>query len=332
MTFKNLKFIFFLLIGIFLLKWVYEVFAGPESLELIKESKSKLIFIILAHIPTLYFDSLTWITLMSRSKLSLVWSFIITWISQASGKFFPTGTITGEFVRVYLAIKKGLSPQEASSSVFADLIVATFSLFLMAFLSLLFLASSNSSFLEGEYNDYLYYSLIIIFLGCIFFYLFVRKRLTKFFLRKINEKYNLSLRKPIVSFLLKLDYSLYQLSKEKFRVFKSIIFRLFGWIAGAVEIYVFLWIIGIESSIQDVILIEAFLGIIRAIAFFIPAGLGVQELAFVIIGEYVGFSGAISFSIALGRRIREILVGIPAIITWWMIFRESKKEIKGPKF
>ena len=93
---------------------------------------------------------------------------------------------------------------------------------------------------------------------------------------------------------------MYQLSKKKLIVFKSIIYRLLGWIAGAIEIYVFLLIIGIESTIQDVIIIEAFLGVIRAVVFFIPAGLGVQELAFVIIGEYVGFSSSISFSIALG--------------------------------
>ena len=330
MILRNLKFFFFLLVGIFLLKWVYEVFGGQESLDLINENKSKLIFIILAHIPTLYFDSLTWVTLIGKSRLTLTWSFIITWIAQASGKFFPTGTITGEFVRVYLGIKKGLSPQEASSSVFADLIVATFSLFLMALLSLIYLALNNKNFFLGEYNNYLYYSLFTIFIGCVFFYLFVRKRLARYLIRKIQKKFNFILKKEIVLILLKLDYSMYQLSKKKYIVFKSITLRLLGWIAGAIEIYVFLWVIGIDSTIQDVILIEAFSGVIRAIAFFIPAGLGVQELAFVIIGEYVGFSGAVSFSIALGRRVREILVGIPALIAWGVFFRRSGKKIKGP--
>ena len=37
-----------------------------------------------------------------------LWSFIITWIAQTSGKFFPTGNVTGEFVRIYLGIKKGI--------------------------------------------------------------------------------------------------------------------------------------------------------------------------------------------------------------------------------
>ena len=77
---------------------------------------------------------------------------------------------------------------------------------------------------------------------------------------------------------------------------------MLGWI-GAVEIYV-LSIIGIEVSLVDVILMKV-MGIIRSIAFFIPAGLGIQELAFILIGNYVGLGDSISFSMAIGRRIRE---------------------------
>ena len=65
-------------------------------------------------------------------------------------------------------------------------------------------------------------------------------------------------------------------------------------------------IINIEVSFVDVILIEAFTGLIRSVVFFIPAGLGIQELAFVIIGSHVGLSDSVSFSMAIGRRIREI--------------------------
>ena len=122
MNFKNLKFAFFLILGIFIFKWVYDFFAGPESINLIISNKDRILLLILAHIPTLYFDSLTWIVLLGKDKLSVTWAIIITWIAQTSGKFFPTGNVTGEFVRIYLAIKKGLSPHEASSTVFADLI------------------------------------------------------------------------------------------------------------------------------------------------------------------------------------------------------------------
>ena len=126
LKFKNIKFIIFLFLGVFLFKWVYDFFGGTEALDLINKKKSKLYLLVLAHIPTLYFDSLTWFVLLKKKSFSFLWSFVITWIAQTSGKFFPTGNVTGEFVRIYLAIKKGLSPHEASSTVFADLILCLF--------------------------------------------------------------------------------------------------------------------------------------------------------------------------------------------------------------
>ena len=107
MNIKYIKFLLFFFIGIFLFKWVYDFFGSTESIKLIEENKSKLFFIILIHIPTLFFDAMAWKVFIKNKNFSIFWSFIITWVSQASGKFFPTGTVTGEFIRVYLATQKG---------------------------------------------------------------------------------------------------------------------------------------------------------------------------------------------------------------------------------
>jgi len=124
---------------------------------------------------------------------------------------------------------------------------------------------------------------------------------------------------------MKIDKALFNFTNDKIILFKALSFRLLGWLGGAFEIYVFLWIIGYEPQIIDVIIIESFSGIIRAMAFFIPAGIGVQELAFIVVGDFVGLSSQISFSIAIGRRVREILVGVPAIVAWLFLNKNFKK-------
>ena len=323
---KKTKFIIFLFLGIFLFKWVYDFFGGTEAIDLIYKKRDKLYLLILAHIPTLYFDSLTWFVLLKKRSLSFLWSFVITWIAQTSGKFFPTGNVTGEFVRIYLGIKKGLSPHEASSTVFADLILATFSLFIIGLLSFFLVIFKDSSLIDSNYSHYIYFSLILIFFGCIFFYFLIRRRLLKHFIRKYNSIFNVKLNKKTILFFIKLDISLYYLTKRKVAVTKALFFRLIGWLAGAFEIYIFLLIMDVNVSILDVIIIESFTGIIRAIAFFVPAGIGVQELAFVAIGSYVGLSPSVSFSIAIGRRVREFLVGVPAIVAWLGIFGKNLKS------
>lgn len=327
MNIKYIKVFLFFLIGIFLFKWVYEFFGSKESLELITENKSKLFFIILIHIPTLFFDAMAWKVFIKNENFSILWSFIITWVSQASGKFFPTGTVTGEFIRVYLGTKKGLSFHESSSTVFADLVIATFSLFLIASLSFLIVLSNNVIFFQNDNSFYIVISLLILLSGCVFFYFFINRRLLRFFLN-LKNPLNFKLKRNNIKLLLKIDYSLFKISSNKLNIFKATITRLLGWISGALEIYVFLMIINVEVSFVDVILIEAFTGLIRSVVFFIPAGLGVQELAFVIIGSHVGLSDSVSFSMAIGRRIREIGVGLPAILTWFFVFEGLGK--KGP--
>ena len=327
MNIKYIKVFLFFLIGIFLFKWVYEFFGSKESLELIIENKYKLFFIILIHIPTLFFDAMAWKVFIKNENFSILWSFIITWVSQASGKFFPTGTVTGEFIRIYLGTKKGLSFHESSSTVFADLVIATFSLFLIASFSFLVVLSNNVIFFQNDNSFYIVISLLLLLSGCVFFYFFINRRLLRFFLN-LKNPLNFKLKRNKIKLLLKIDYSLFIISSNKLNIFKATITRLLGWISGALEIYVFLMIINVEVSFVDVILIEAFTGLIRSVVFFIPAGLGVQELAFVIIGSHVGLSDSVSFSMAIGRRIREIGVGLPAILTWFFIFEGLGK--KGP--
>ena len=262
MNIKYIKVFLFFLIGIFLFKWVYEFFGSKESLELITENKSKLFFIILIHIPTLFFDAMAWKVFIKNENFSILWSFIITWVSQASGKFIPTGTVTGEFIRIYLGTKKGLSFHESSSTVFADLVIATFSLFLISSFSFLVVLSNNVIFFQNDNNFYIVISLLILLGGCVFFYFFINRRLLRFFLN-VKNPLNFKLKRNNIKLLLKVDYSLFKISSNKLNIFKATITRLLGWISGALEIYVFLMIINVEVSFVDVILIEAFTGLIR---------------------------------------------------------------------
>ena len=322
---KKIRYLLFLIIGIFIFNWVYKFFAGPESIYLILENKFKLFYIVLAHLPTLFFDSVAWLAFMTKRRLSLINTFIITWIAQTSGKFFPTGNITGEFVRVYLAKKSGQRMIDASTTVLADLVVATFSLFLIGFLSLFYILSITSNGLVNNGGIYFMLSLMLIFLACLVFFLIIRKRLISSFIKSFPKIFRLTLKRSTIFKILRLDYSLFRLSFENVKIIKALFFRLLGWVAGAIEIYIFLIIIGVEATLLDVILIESVTSVIKSLAFFIPAGLGVQEFAFVFIGEFVGFSGIISFSIAMGRRLREILVGLPALLAWYLIFRNKIK-------
>ena len=126
-------------------------------------------------------------------------------------------------------MKKGLSFYESSSTVFADLVIATFSLFLIAFFSLLVVLSDNLTFLNDDKSLYILLSLTILFFGCLLFYFFIKKRLIRYILGLKKPLYvNFKLKRKSLKFLLKIDLSLYKISTNKINIFKATLIRLLG--------------------------------------------------------------------------------------------------------
>ena len=324
MKYNYFKTILIFVLGFGAIYWVYKFFAGPESLNYILAHKEKLFILIFAHIPTLYFDALSWKMLMKKNYLGTYWCFIITWVSQTGGKVMPTGNVTGEFIRMYLSVKKGMKFSEASSTVIGDLALAAFSLLLMSIFSLMIVIFSNQEFsiIKGD-NRYLGFSILFLILASMIFCIMIRKRALKYLIRKSYKIVSFKMKKKLISNLIKFDFELYLLSFRLKTVFFALIVRALGWVGGAFEIFIFLLIIGVNVEIMDVVIIESFTAIMRAMAFFVPAGLGVQEFAFVLVGNFVGLTSPIAFAVAIGRRIRELLVGIPALLAWYFLFKKT---------
>ena len=152
MSSKQIRFYLTLIISVCFAYWVYGFFSGSEALGYIVEHYANLYLLVFAHLPSLIFDSLAWMVLMTKKKLTFYWCVIITWISQTAGKFLPTGNITGEFVRIYLSVQKGMNSVNSSSIVLADLAIATFSLLLIAIFSLSIVLGFNDDLTTFEDN------------------------------------------------------------------------------------------------------------------------------------------------------------------------------------
>ena len=57
----------------------------------------------------------------------------------------------------------------------------------------------------------------------------------------------------------------------------------------------------------------------RQLAFVIPGGLGVQEGSLVLLGHSFGISAELSLAVSLAKRLREVLCGLPALLSWqWL--------------
>jgi len=80
-----------------------------------------------------------------------------------------------------------------------------------------------------------------------------------------------------------------------------------NWVMGIGEVYVVMLLVGAPVSFMDAWIIEAVAQMVRTATFFIPASLGAQEGAFVVITGAITGSPTAGLSMALIRRMREVI-------------------------
>ncbi len=113
-------------------------------------------------------------------------------------------------------------------------------------------------------------------------------------------------------------------SRRKGRFAAALIMALCAWFIGALSIYYSMMFLGTSVSFTDAWIIEAFAQLVRAGTFFIPASLGAQEGAFVLVCATLTGSASSGLAVALVRRCREIVwIAGGLLLGWWFSFRPT---------
>lgn len=92
--------------------------------------------------------------------------------------------------------------------------------------------------------------------------------------------------------------------------------QLAALVVGAGEIWIAMRLLGHPIDASASILLESLSQALRSLAFVVPAGLGVQEAGFVIFGQMVGLTPELGVALSLSRRFREVVFGVPVLISW----------------
>jgi uncharacterized membrane protein YbhN (UPF0104 family) len=85
------------------------------------------------------------------------------------------------------------------------------------------------------------------------------------------------------------------------------------------EVWFALRLFGHPVDWTTAVALESLIQAVRHVAFVIPAGVGVQEAGLVMFGHLVGVGAELGLALALVKRMREALWGLPALCSWqWM--------------
>ncbi|HEY2112267.1 MAG TPA: lysylphosphatidylglycerol synthase domain-containing protein [Dongiaceae bacterium] len=100
------------------------------------------------------------------------------------------------------------------------------------------------------------------------------------------------------------------------RLLAGFLLHLLAWIAGAFEAWVALRFMGSPLPPAAVIAIEGLLAAARGIAFAVPAALGIQEGAYVVLGGLFGLPPDTALALSLLKRARGLALGVPPLLLW----------------
>jgi putative membrane protein len=114
----------------------------------------------------------------------------------------------------------------------------------------------------------------------------------------------------------RIDASIRAIYRSSGRVAASTTLHFAAWVAGAAETWLGLWLMGYPLSFAEALAIESLVFALRTAAFIVPWAVGVQEGGYLMLGALFGLRPDVALALALLKRAREIVVGLPALLIW----------------
>ena len=272
--------------------------------------------VILIHILQVWCSGMAWHAVADTEVRIPARTYVWTrWIREAVGGLLPVAQLGGEVVGGRLLVLSGAKAAEAAGSTTVDLTVEAVTLVLFILMGLGFAVTA------GLAHGLIAYTLLglAVFVPAVGALLVLQRR----GLLALLEALGAWLKRRWPSLDTEGLRGLHDAIEASYRNPRGLLvgcaWHLAGWLGGVIEIYVMADVINMPVTLGQALVIESLGQAIRAAAFFVPAGLGVQEGSLVWLAMQLGLSPATGLSLSLIKRVRELALGLPALLAWHWI-------------
>jgi putative membrane protein len=261
-----------------------------------------------------FLDAIAWWVLFPNSdRLSLWKLFWMRWIGESVSTLVPSAAVGGDVVRARLAALHGASVPIAAGSVLVDITLGVFVqiVFTLAGLALIVSVTGHEGFVRP--------TLIGALLGIIAivgFYIVQRLGMFRFIGVIISRLANSSDWHSLINSGQTLDRTVRTLYARRRGVIGCCVWTAASLVLGSGEIWIALHAIGLQATLINALIFQSVILAIRSAMFPVPGALGVQEGGYVVVGNLLGIPGDAAFALSLIARVRELILGIPGLITW----------------
>ena len=241
----------------------------------------------------------------------LLW---VTTVREAIDRLLPVASVGGGVVAVRLLRWCGLAVAPAAASVVVEVLLTLIVAYLFTALGLLLLIQVGA-----PVHDY--HRMIIVFLltlpvpivmALVLHYGSVFQRLHGMLRFLVGET---AMSEAAAS----LDEELRASLRRRWSLIVAGVSQFAAFLSGSFEIWFVLRLCGHPISVTDAVILESMTQAVRHVAFVIPAAVGVQEAGLVLFGHALGINSELALAVSMAKRLREVLCGLPSLISWqWL--------------
>lgn len=238
----------------------------------------------------------------------------LTWIAivrEGIDRLLPVASVGGAVAGVRLAGWRGIGIAKASATVIVEVLLTLMAVWVFAVIGLALLRfRSLSGVSRGE--------LVLLALGGLLLPLLlaVAMRYGALFTRLERVLSHLTGLRMLAKGADTLDAEVRATLHRKGRVICSGLLQLLAVASAAFEVWFALRLFGHPVSVRAALVMESLMQAARHVAFLVPAALGVQEITLIVVGGILGVPSDLALAVSLVKRLREIIWGVPALISW----------------
>jgi putative membrane protein len=286
-----------------------------------------LLWLLPAHLLPLAFDTQAWRVLLEQSDRAGRASFLfLLWVAavrEAVNRLLPAAGIGGEVVGIRLARLRIADTTAVSATVIVEVLITMIVQYLFCALGIVLMAHVAAGL--SQLWSILAALLVSLPLPGVMYWVLrhgsVFERLERWAGKLFGPQDRFALRLDGV----RLDADIHRLLTEPWRLARALGWQFVGYLLGTFETWIALRLLGCPVSVKAALAIEALTQATRHATFIVPAGLGVQEAAVLLFGYMAGVNGDLALALALVKRMREILFGVPALLSWqWLEARQLR--------
>jgi putative membrane protein len=277
-----------------------------------------LLWLLPAHAVPLLFDVMGWRALLGRidpsRRANLAYLYWIAVVREAVNRLLPTANIGGDLVGIRLARVRIPDTAGVAASVIFEMLLTLISQYLFVVLGvILFLLTVRG----GEHGLALLLGLVlgvlpIVALGWVLRHGALFGRIEQLARRILGANHHLLTHIDGD----RLDTAIREFYYHPFVLIQALSWQLAGFLLGSIETWLALRLFGEPVSPGTALALEAMTQATRILLFMVPVGLGVQEAGVILFAGLAGVTGGTALSVALARRMREILFGVPGLVSW----------------